>query len=531
MRRGVLIISASMGAGHDGAARELRKRLEAHDHDVTVVDFLTMMPFKLGAFCRWTYETQLKTMPWSYELSYKALGFAAPVVWGPVVRLMSLLTRRAIKRELRRTRPDAVVSTYPLASLVLGRMRKKKWLRVPVATYLTDFAVHPLWVHPGVDLHLAVSPVSAETAGKRGGHDNRASGPLVADRFRTKVGRPRRDAPAARHRPRRAGRAGRRRIVGRRRRTQDVARDHGSRRLTTRSSSAAATRSSSPSLVEQGLGGHGPRLDRRDARAHGRVRRARRERGRAHGHGGVRRRPAGHHVPAHRRARQGQRPLHVGIGRQPLRARPGRAARRARGGHGRRCGARRDDRRRSLAVRRRPDRRRPRARLEDPRRPARRALPDAQGPAPDHDRRRVAGRPLPAADDRRPGRRRARCRRGQAAEGGHGHRVPGGPRDRGRGAHHQRRGPDPADGDHPGGRRPHRRHHRSPARDPRRRGHPHRQRGLGPEPLPALEPCPRRLPEGGADDRADRRDPGSPASSCPAAASTASTSSTAAPAS
>ena len=65
---------------------------------------------------------------------------------------MSLVTRRPLKRELRRTRPDAVVSTYPLASLVLGRMRKKKWLRVPVATYLTDFAVHPLWVHdrPGV---------------------------------------------------------------------------------------------------------------------------------------------------------------------------------------------------------------------------------------------------------------------------------------------------------------------------------------------------------------------------------------------
>jgi UDP-N-acetylglucosamine:LPS N-acetylglucosamine transferase len=100
---------------------------------------------------------------------------------------MSLLTRRAIKRELRRARPDAVVSTYPMASLVLGRMRKKKWLRVPVATYLTDFAVHPLWVHPGIDLHLAVSPVSAETAGKRGGQDNRASGPLVADRFRNRA--------------------------------------------------------------------------------------------------------------------------------------------------------------------------------------------------------------------------------------------------------------------------------------------------------------------------------------------------------
>jgi hypothetical protein len=62
-------------------------------------------------------------------------------------------------------------------------MRKKKWLKVPVATFLTDFAVHPLWVHPGVDLHMAVSPVSAETAAKRGGRTNRASGPLVGDQF------------------------------------------------------------------------------------------------------------------------------------------------------------------------------------------------------------------------------------------------------------------------------------------------------------------------------------------------------------
>ena len=51
---------------------------------------------------------------------------------------------------------------YPLASLVLGRMRRKKQLRVPVLTYLTDFAVHSLWVHRGIDRHLAVSEISAE---------------------------------------------------------------------------------------------------------------------------------------------------------------------------------------------------------------------------------------------------------------------------------------------------------------------------------------------------------------------------------
>ncbi len=184
MRRGILIVSASMGAGHDGAARELQRRLEARGHDVTVVDYLEMIPFRLGGFVRWTYLFQLQRLAWTYDLTYHALDRGGAILWGPVVRAMSMLTRRALRKELARTRPDAVVSTYPLASLVLGRMRKKKWLRVPVATFLTDFAVHPLWVHPGVDLHMAVSPLSAETAAKRGGMKNVASGPLVGDSFR-----------------------------------------------------------------------------------------------------------------------------------------------------------------------------------------------------------------------------------------------------------------------------------------------------------------------------------------------------------
>jgi len=174
-----------MGAGHDGAAHELARRLQGQGIEVRVVDYLEMIPFKLGGFVRWTYLFQLKHLAWTYDLTYQAFNRGiGTVLWGPVVRLMSLVTRRALRRQLRRTRPDAIVSTYPLASLVLGRMRKKRWLRVPVATYLTDFAVHPLWVHPGVDLHLAVSPVSAETAAKRGAQTNVAAGPLVREKFR-----------------------------------------------------------------------------------------------------------------------------------------------------------------------------------------------------------------------------------------------------------------------------------------------------------------------------------------------------------
>jgi UDP-N-acetylglucosamine:LPS N-acetylglucosamine transferase len=40
---------------------------------------------------------------------------------------------------------------------------------VPVVTYLTDMSVHPLWVHPGVDLNLALHAIPAAQARSLGG--------------------------------------------------------------------------------------------------------------------------------------------------------------------------------------------------------------------------------------------------------------------------------------------------------------------------------------------------------------------------
>ncbi len=180
--RRVLIVSASMGAGHDGAARELSHRLKARGHETRIVDFLDMPPLGFGRFIRWTYQLQLRLAPWSYEALYR-LWYVVPFLYGPLVAFDSFLTRRAFQRAVRDLDPDVVATTYSLSALVLGRMRKKGWLRVPVATYLTDFAVHPLWVHPSVDLNMAVSPVAAQAARERTGGRASAPGPLVGDRF------------------------------------------------------------------------------------------------------------------------------------------------------------------------------------------------------------------------------------------------------------------------------------------------------------------------------------------------------------
>ena len=151
-----------MGAGHDGAARELARRLEAAGHEVEIKDFLDAPPRPIGYLLRVGYQFQIRHLAWTYELTYR-FWTMLPFLVGPLAGFISVLTRRRMRRWAHEFDADVVVSVYPLASQALGAMRKRGQLPVPAATFLTDFAVHPVWVHAGVDLHLAVHPASGPT--------------------------------------------------------------------------------------------------------------------------------------------------------------------------------------------------------------------------------------------------------------------------------------------------------------------------------------------------------------------------------
>lgn len=177
----VVIVSASVGAGHDGAATELARRLVADGFDVDHHDLLDLLPARLGRAVKEGYHRMLVRAPWVYQRIYSSTERAGG--GGPMARA---LLRAAEDRMLRALPPGtgAVVSTYPGASRVLGNLRLDGRLAVPVLTYLTDFSVHPLWVAGGVDVHLAAHAVPAVQARAAGAADVRVRGPVVDPRFR-----------------------------------------------------------------------------------------------------------------------------------------------------------------------------------------------------------------------------------------------------------------------------------------------------------------------------------------------------------
>ncbi|MDP9072842.1 MAG: hypothetical protein M3N98_01485, partial [Actinomycetota bacterium] len=178
----VLVVSASMGAGHDGAARELVRRLRAEGHEAEMRDFLDSAPLRIGALLKSSYEFQMRHIAWTYDLTYR-LWYLLPVLCPPIGRFMAWLTRRRLLAWATEYRADAVVSTYPLSSVVLGQLRRGGRLRIPAINFITDFGVHPLWTHPGVDLNLAVHPRAAAAAEAKSGRPAFATGPMVSPRF------------------------------------------------------------------------------------------------------------------------------------------------------------------------------------------------------------------------------------------------------------------------------------------------------------------------------------------------------------
>jgi UDP-N-acetylglucosamine:LPS N-acetylglucosamine transferase len=175
-----LVLTASMGSGHDQVAHELAGRLRRRSGEVLVVDLLRVLPG--GAALRAGYAGMLRHAPWLYEAIFRAF-FSEGRYCRPGVFPLDRLAARRLRGLLARYRPDVVVSTFHLAAQVAGHMRVTGLLPVPSVVVITEPAAHRQWLARGTDLFLCPYPWVAEQARARTGIPALAAGPVVGDGF------------------------------------------------------------------------------------------------------------------------------------------------------------------------------------------------------------------------------------------------------------------------------------------------------------------------------------------------------------
>lgn len=171
----VVILSATVGQGHEGAARELARRLATRGVQVEVHDYLDALPRFARGVLRDLYQPTVQYAPALFDTLFHGLEHD-----GPLRRLVGAVCRWAeadVERWAREA--DVVVTTYPLAGQTLGALREQGRITIPTMTYLTDPAAHATWCHPAVDHHLTVTRATARDA-RRYRITARVAGPLCA---------------------------------------------------------------------------------------------------------------------------------------------------------------------------------------------------------------------------------------------------------------------------------------------------------------------------------------------------------------
>ncbi|MDE2491049.1 MAG: glycosyltransferase, partial [Elusimicrobia bacterium] len=171
MNENVLVLHASVGAGHARAAQAVAAALALEDPDARVVT-VDALDLARPLFRR------------AYGGGYLKLVEKAPSLFGLLFDLTDRAPRRgcgdALRRALQRWgaaglldllesgRWDAVVHTHFLAPELACALRRAGAWSVPQLVAVTDFDAHRIWAHAPVERYCVAGPLAAASLRRRG---------------------------------------------------------------------------------------------------------------------------------------------------------------------------------------------------------------------------------------------------------------------------------------------------------------------------------------------------------------------------
>ncbi len=153
MPKTILILSVSIGSGHDQAAGAIAGALRAIEPnlEIEIMDYVQTNA-KVGKPVKAVYLTALKTAPAVYSFLYRESQrrvYRRAAFW-----FMDKSARSSARRLIKSNEPSLVVCTHPFPVPALTTLREKIGGQFKVAVVVTDFTCHTLWFDPRADYYF-----------------------------------------------------------------------------------------------------------------------------------------------------------------------------------------------------------------------------------------------------------------------------------------------------------------------------------------------------------------------------------------
>ncbi|KAB0663916.1 glycosyltransferase [Oryzomonas japonica] len=170
-RQKIAILSVSAGAGHVRAAQALQAAAEKWypNLETVHVDLMALVPKLFKTIYADTYIKVVERHPAFWGYLYDKTD--RDKVDSALSRLRSAIERlntRKLKRVLAEIAPDHVICTHFLPAQLLARQIRKGEFKRPVWVQVTDFDVHALWIHEGLNGYFAAHDEVAWRMAERG---------------------------------------------------------------------------------------------------------------------------------------------------------------------------------------------------------------------------------------------------------------------------------------------------------------------------------------------------------------------------
>ncbi|VBB08275.1 monogalactosyldiacylglycerol (mgdg) synthase [Lucifera butyrica] len=154
----VLIISASIGAGHNQAAKALKTAWEIQfPHDsIYIADFMSEANSRFNHLIKELYLKTITVSPEIYDILYRWTQHTRSTA--KVQDIFFWAMRLSVARLVKQHCPSLIICTHPFPCGAMAYLKRKKRLEIPVVDVITDFSVHPIGINAEVDQYIIADP-------------------------------------------------------------------------------------------------------------------------------------------------------------------------------------------------------------------------------------------------------------------------------------------------------------------------------------------------------------------------------------